>query len=312
MHKTSAPASQELQPVLALMRSRYREMSPAQRALADYVLEQPYQAAFASASQIGRTVGLSSATVVRFAESLGLTGYVHLQRLAREGMSREMDTVTQMKRASRLAKGESLLDKALRADIANLERTREQVSEQTFQRAVRLLVGGRTIHIAGFRSTYSVAHLLAFNLEMIGRRTRLLIPGFGDLPEQLLAMTKGDVCVVIGFRRYTRQTMDVLRAAREAGVPSIAITDSDLSPLGEIADLSLPVSVRFPAFFESRVGALSLTNALAMGVAMETRRTALESLRRREKAWDAHGTYLSEGMDGEHRSRLRAFEAMPG
>ena len=312
MNKTLASGPHELRPVLALMRSQYRVMSPAYRELADHVLEYSYQAAFASASNLGRAVGLSSATVVRFAESLGLTGYTHLQRLARESMHREVNTVSQMKSLSRLSKGESVLDKTLRADIENLGRTRELVSEQTFQRVVRLLAEAQTIQIAGFRSTYSVAHLLAFNLAMIGRRTSLLMPGVGDLPEQLLRMRSDDVCIVISFRRYSRQTMDVLHAARECGAKSIAITDSDRSPLNDVADISLPVSVRFPAYFESRVGAISLTNALAMGVALATRRTTLESLRRCEQAWKDNGTYLREGVNGEHKSRLRAFEFMKG
>src|SRR5438128_9299333 len=89
----SRPQPESIERALQTMRARYREMSGSQRRLADYMLEKPYQIAFASAAKVGGDLGISSATVVRFAEFLGLSGYADLQELARKGVAREASEV---------------------------------------------------------------------------------------------------------------------------------------------------------------------------------------------------------------------------
>lgn len=295
---------------LATMRARYKEMSGSQRRLADFMLEKPYQIAFASAAKVGGDLGVSSATVVRFAEFLGLEGYADLQALAQRALHREISEVTEFKRKSSVLTGESILHKSLRADIESIERTGELVTEATFDKAVQLIAKARSIHIAGFRSTYGLAHQFAFNLNLIGRRALVLAPGVGDLPEQLLQMRAGDVCIAISFKRYTAQIREVIEYAHEAGVRIIAITDSELSPIGDLADISLPVAVKFPSFLESRAASLSVINSLMTGVALLLRRATSESLSRHEALWARYETYAEESAIRSASSHMGAFEAL--
>jgi len=295
---------------LATMRARYKEMSGSQRRLADFMLDKPYQIAFASAAKVGGQLGVSSATVVRFAEFIGLEGYAHLQELAQRALHREISEVTQFKRKSTVLTGESILHKSLRADIESIERTGELVTEAAFDNAVDLIAKARVIHIAGFRSTYGLAHQFAFNLNLIGRRALVLAPGVGDLPEQILQMRAGDVCIAISFKRYTAQIRQVIEYAREAGVPIIAITDTEHSPIGELAAVSLPVAVKFPSFLESRAASLSIINSLMTGVALRLRRATSESLSRHEVLWTRYGTYAEEPAIRTASSHMGAFEAL--
>jgi DNA-binding MurR/RpiR family transcriptional regulator len=295
---------------LATMRARYKQMSGSQRRLADFMLEKPYQIAFASAAKVGGDLGVSSATVVRFAEFIGLDGYADLQALAQKALHREISEVTEFKRKSSVLTGESILHKSLRADIESIERTGELVTEATFDKAVQLIAKAHVIHIAGFRSTYGLAHQFAFNLNLIGRRALVLAPGVGDLPEQLLQMRAGDVCIAISFKRYTAQIREVIEYAHEAGVRIIAITDSELSPIGELADISLPVAVKFPSFLESRAASLSVINSLMTGVALLLRRATSESLSRHEALWARYETYAEESAIRSTSSHMGAFEAL--
>ncbi|MBI2160943.1 MAG: MurR/RpiR family transcriptional regulator [Candidatus Rokubacteria bacterium] len=285
-------------------------MSPAYRRLADYFVERPYELAFLSAADLGRSLRLSAATVVRFAESLGLRGYSDLRAILRAGLRHEFSTVVRLERTSRASGGESLLRRSLGADIANLERTGELVADPAFQRAVDILSKARVVHFVGLRSTLGLAHVFSFYLDMIGRPTRVIVPGVGDLVEQLLGVRPEDAGVAISFRRYTRQTVEVFREVERAGASTVAITDSELSPLAEFADVCLCVGVRFPSFFESFVGALGLINGLLTGIALARPRETREALRRREAAWAQANTYLDGAFPGGFRTRVEAFEAI--
>ena len=292
--KGAQPQDESIERVLQTMRARFKDMSESQRLLADYMLENPYDIAFTSAAKVGRELGLSSATVVRFAEFLGLDGYPDLQELARKAVARQVSEVAQFKSMTGVLTGASVLHKGLRADIESIQRTGELLSEATFEKAVRLVAGAQVVHVAGFRSNYALAHQFVLNLNLIGRRARVLSPGVGDLPEQLLQMRAGDVCVVISFRRYTAQIRDVLAHAKRARVPVVALSNSEVSFVAEGADVLLPVAMKYPSLLESRVAALSVMTSLMTGIALVHPKATAESMSRHEVMWARMGTYLDD------------------
>lgn len=298
--------------VLARIREGYKDMTPTYRAVAEYVLEHHQELAFASAARVGKLAGISPATVVRFAEHLGLSGFTELQGLARQALRQDVDTVSQLKRTTRGRDPHSILEMGLRADIANLEGTLDRLAEPTFARAVEILARANTIHLIGLRSTFGLVRHFEFYLGWIGRRAAVLRPGIGDIPEQIMAVRPGDACLGLSFRRYTRETVEIFKETKRAGATTVAVTDSELSPLAEHADLALIVPVKYPAFFESRVAALSLMNALMLGVAFATRKQTLEALKHHEEAWVRRETYVNENFRGRFNAEIEAFAARSG
>jgi DNA-binding MurR/RpiR family transcriptional regulator len=172
-----------------------------------------------------------------------------------------------------------------------------------------MLAAARTVHLIGLRSTHGLVQHFAFYLGWIGHSARILAPGIGDLPEQLLAVAPGDVAVAFSFRRYTRETVEIFAAAKAAGASTIAISDSALSPLAQNADLTLAIPVEFPAFFESRTATLCIINALVLGIALTRRRETLAALKRHEGAWSANATYTNADFLRRFTADVAAFDA---
>jgi DNA-binding MurR/RpiR family transcriptional regulator len=119
-----------------------------------------------------------------------------------------------------------------------------------------------------------------------------------------MEISSDDVCIGISLWRYSRQTLSIFESARDRGATTIAVTDTDISPLGAMAEITLIVPVDSPAFFESKVAAFSVLSALMLGVAIETRESTLESLRRRELEWKRHSAF--EPQQPYRRSRYDA------
>ena len=296
---------------LARIRADYRGMTPSYRGIAEYVLEHPYELVFTSAARLGALARSSGATVVRFSELVGLTGYAHLQRLAREAVHRHADTLSKLENTEELSRSGTIPESTITADIANLERTRTGISEAAFQSAVDLLNRASAVHVVGLRSNYGLAHLLSFNLNMIGRNADCMIPGIGDLPEQLIRVDKGSAVVAISFRRYARETVELIRQLKAKHLPIIAITDSELSPLAELATVSMTVAVTLPSVLESQTAAMSVCNALVTATALANRRLTIKALRQREEAWAKCHTYFNDTYASGFKSRLETLAAMP-
>ena len=68
------------QDILALIQENGHTFSKGQKKIASYILESYDKAAFMTASRLGKKVGVSESTVVRFAAELGFEGYPDMQR----------------------------------------------------------------------------------------------------------------------------------------------------------------------------------------------------------------------------------------
>ena len=80
--------------ILSLIQENAYKFSKGQRAIAAYISRYYDKAAFMTANKLGKTVGVSESTVVRFASELGYDGYPGMQRALQE-MIRSRLTSTQ-------------------------------------------------------------------------------------------------------------------------------------------------------------------------------------------------------------------------
>ena len=100
-------------------------------------------------------------------------------------------------------------------------------------------------------------------------------------------MEETDVLVTVDLRRYDRWLVDAARTAAKAGVWTVSIADSVLSPVAACAQRTLVVTAAGAGPFDSHVGTLALMNVLVAGAAIQLRGVATERLDRAEAAWRA-------------------------
>ena len=70
--------------ILSALREKEPTFSKGQKRIARYITEAYDKAAFMTANRLGKTVGVSESTVVRFAVDLGFDGYPSMQKAMQE------------------------------------------------------------------------------------------------------------------------------------------------------------------------------------------------------------------------------------
>lgn len=267
-------------------------MSRNQRTIAEFIMARPEECAFLTAGELGRRVGISESTVVRFAVAVGFPGYPELQRAMQEELKQRLSTVERMQ-AGR--EGIRQLSDTLQAvwqnDVANVNRTFQNLPKDDFDRAVSMLAEARRVYVIGLRTSACVAVLLTTALQYLGKEALRIDMGIGDFWERLDMAGTDDVVVGVSVPRYTRWTMEMLRFARDKSVQTIVLTDNPVSPLAEFADVTLPAVTDFNAFVESFVAPLSVVNAIILGVALHDEARTLHVLRQRETLWRERELY---------------------
>ena len=168
-----------------------------------------------TAAKLGQAVGVSESTVVRFANSLGYSGYPELQRELQE-MLRARLTGTQRMELTGQLPNSKLFEKVLKTDSDNIRLTLNEIDTQAFEDAVQTI-------IMGVRSAHTIAYILGYYLDFILDNVRTVTDASSDNIEQLIHIGQGDVFIGISFPRYSKRTVDAMCYAKARGAKCIGI-----------------------------------------------------------------------------------------
>ena len=268
------------------------KMSKGHKLIANYILSHYDKAAFMTAQKLGKTVGVSESTVVRFASELDFDGYPALQRSLQDLMRNKLTAVQRIEVTSDHMTREDVLERVLTLDIEKIRKTLEETSKEDFNKAVDKIISCNTIYIIGARSAAPLASFLNYYFNMIFPHVKLIRnTTTSELLEQVMHIDEKDVIIGISFPRYSKQTAKMLEYASNSGANVIAITDSVDSPLAQYADNLLLARSDMASFVDSLVAPLSLVNALIAAVSISNVDKVSKSFEHLERIWEQYDVY---------------------
>ena len=278
--------------ILALLQDKAPEFSKGQKRIAKYITEAYDKAAFMTANKLGKTVGVSESTVVRFAVDLGFDGYPSMQKAMREMVLNRLTSVQRIEVASDRYGDQDVISTVLHSDMEKLRRTGETVSRESFQASVNAILKAKRIYILGVRSVAPLANFLGYYLNYMFNNVHVISgASAGEMFERIVGVTPEDVIIAFSFPRYSASTTKGARYCRSAGATVIGFTDSELSPLGQVSDYVLLAKSDMVSLVDSLVAPLSLVNALIVAVAAKREKELSQTLANLEKIWDEYDVY---------------------
>lgn len=226
--------------------------------------------AVTSAQELGKDIGVSETTIIRFCYSLGLSGYAELQKLIRNQLIYESSSLNEY-HSSKLeaANQPNFMAQVMGQDIISIEKTMKNLSNEDFSKTVDKLAAADNVLISGHRLSFSAAHWLTFTLRLVREEVHLYRPDTDDIFLLLNKMTENSVFVAISFHRYVKETVKITEMAKKAGAFVIGVTDSELAPIAEYADILLPISTPRTSTIDTAPVLFSLLNSLVAGVSIK-------------------------------------------
>ncbi len=266
--------------------------SKGQRLIARYIMEHYDTAAFMTASKLGKVVGVSESTVVRFAVEIGYSGYPELQQAMQEMIRNRLTSVQRLEHTAAGYKIEDLLDATLDQDIDIIKRTKEVLSHEQFYAAADAVTKARKIFILGAGSSLALATFLHHYMDLItGEAVLINATSEAQILQQMVNLTEEDAVIGISFPRYSKKAVTAIKYAADRGAATIAITDSPIAPIAAAAKYTLQARSDMVSFVDSLVAPLSVINALIVVSAISRKDEVAKTLQSLEKIWDQYGTY---------------------
>ena len=160
--------------ILTIIQSNLPSFSKGQKLIAKYIIESYDKAAFMTASRLGKTVGVSESTVVRFAVELGYEGYPSMQKALQAMILNRLTSVQRIEVTNDRIGDQDVVSMVLQTDVDKIRMTNETVDRAAFEAAVNAIVKAENIYILGVRSSASLATFLGFYFNYMFDNVRLV------------------------------------------------------------------------------------------------------------------------------------------
>lgn len=266
-------------------------LSPSQARVAAVIRADPSVVLDSTINELAERCGTSVASVVRFCRSIGFSGYAQLRMsLATEIGKESAQFRGSISIGADIAETDSLAEiasKIASLEILAIEETLANLDIDELERAVSLIDGAERVLLYGLGASQFIAADLGHKLLRIARPAFVLSDPHEAWASASLPIP-GTVAIGFSHRGETIETIEFLRIAKEAGAPTIALTNAPESAFARAADCLLLTEAREPAFragaMVSRIAQLAVVDCVFTGVAQRRYAQTVEALRRSREA----------------------------
>ena len=282
---------------ISRINDKFNRMSKSHKKIATFIIDHYEQAAFMTASKLGKTVGISESTVVRFAYALEYEGYPEFQEALAEWVKDKLNSVQKIGAKYGKSTQSEILTSVLNADIEKIDDTIDHVDPQAFEAAVDIILNAKHVYLIGLRSCKPLAEFLHFYLNMIRSDVILLdSTSTSELFEQMLRINEKDAIIGISFPRYSMRTLKAMEMATDRNAKVITITDTIHSPMCLYSSCNMARS-DMVSIVDSLVAPLSLINALVVALCLKRPNEVKKNLETLESVWDNYQVYLKDEIN---------------
>lgn len=272
--------------LIQTIRRRYDSLSEAHKKVAEFVIDNLEKATFASLSDMAAQIGVSDATLIRFAQEFGFHGFKEFREHLADYIRKIIYTKLPAGDGGGRESG-SVVDRVAGADTRYIQRTMAGVDRDRFDRLVTSVVKAGRVFCMGWRISSFLAEFMAFQLRRLSYDTRAIIRERRTLLEQVLDLDKGDLLIVFDMMLYSTEVYEAVEyvGINRPGVQIVTVTNDPLAQIVQFADLSFFIDMAGHGEFSiiSLTAPMSFINATVEGVVQAEPKRAASSLTRYER-----------------------------
>lgn len=263
----------ESKSIFERIRAVYGDLSKQQKIVADAILDHYEETVLLNAKELSEKIGVSSATIVRFAQALHYDGYPDLAKELRQHFFEENSPMVKLRESFTGPSDRfETFRQVMELDQENIRLLDKQTTPQSLSDALELLLRSKNVVIIGGRTSFSLVHYAGFLFRQLDEKFDFFNSCSDDAIERLGSLKAKDCVFAISFHRYFKRTNDLAAYCNKKGIPVLGLTDNTQSPL--LANCSLAILAPNKAPFYSYVPAMVVLNALIAAFAKALKKSA--------------------------------------
>lgn len=255
------------------IRRNYAELRKSEKKVADYVLENEIMCGRISLVRLAERSGVSQPTVVRFVKALGFDGFKEFRYHIIEDIAnhREQQRYTGMMYGCPIKSDEDLKlipARVVASSVKVMENMLKSISGEEFEQTIHMLSSAHRIVICGVENSAAAARDLMIKLMYLGYDCRYDADSY---IQHILAasLTENDVMVGISYSGQSKDTVDIMKAAKKSGANTICITnfrDSRICKWGDVVLCSSQEQLMYGECIFSRSSQMVINDMIYTGL----------------------------------------------
>lgn len=247
-----------------LIKTLYKDMSPTEQSIADYIIENTNTIGHESISELANELDIADSTIFQFTKKLGFSGFKDF-KIAMLIQENKLTKISTHQDITENDNELSIAHKVFEANIATLTDTRELLTEKNLKEAAAIINNANRLYLFGLggseivaadgyhkflRSSISVFHSTDYHVQLM----------------EASQLSKDDCAIIISHSGRSKETIAIANLAKEAKAKIIVITSHANSPLAKLGDvifvsISSETEYRSEAL-SSRIAQLSILDSM--------------------------------------------------
>lgn len=265
------------------IQEKYNSLPKNQQKVAVYLIDNLDEIPFLSIHELSKSIKVSVASIVRFAQGVGFSGFNELRSEIASALKNQLNNKEIFPLFEKKEMKEDLLTEVANVDINNINNTLTLIERKTFNDVILRINDASRVFTAGLGISFLLSEILAYQLTQVGIDASALKHTHTLFHEQILFMTKKDLLIVFSFPPYSKETVDAAQFAKEKDIDVIAITNKQASPVTFFTKANLIVKSDNMLFTNSFAAISVLINAIATACAVKRKSRANKILKESEQ-----------------------------
>ena len=215
------------------LHQNYPQLTKSEKKVADYIINSGEKIIYSTLSDIKLKANVGDATIVRFCQKLGFSGFSDLKiEIAKENFNTaDTHTTTQ-----------HIQDESIQQLISVLQSTKNLLNQADLEAALALIQKARFIYIFGVGSSGNTSYDLETMFLRVGIQSKACVDPHMQAQVASL-LSEEDLVIGFSLSGKTKDTFDSLTIAKQNHAKVIAITNNRFSPIASLADIILQTTV---------------------------------------------------------------------
>lgn len=215
------------------IRGSFEGLTKSQQKLANFVVDNYRDVAFMTCAELGHALDVDQATVVRFAQALGYSGYTELLDEIQDIVKEELKTVHEIPEV--VSTPDQAFYKALLVEKANLDQLLAAIPAGTVNDIVDTLLAAKRIYLVGEGPEAYAADVFGWLLRNAGLPAYTVERDIVSRKMTFSNVGEGDLVVGVCYSARPVDTAKAVKFARENGANTLAIVASGTNPVAQAA-----------------------------------------------------------------------------
>ena len=261
------------------IQNKYETLPKNHRRIAEYFLDNFDRIPFLNVQELSEATTSSVASIVRFAQRTGFSGFGELRDEIAESLQDQLSKKEIFPLFEKEKLEDDLLTSVANLDIKNINDTLHNIERGNFNKAVEMILSAKRVYTAGLGISFLLSEILAYQLTQVAVDASSFRHTYSIFHEQILYLNNEDILIAFSFPPYSKETVDAAKFAAARNIKVISITNTEASPITFYSKANLVVNSENMLFTNSFAAISVLINAIATACALKNKSKAKKILK---------------------------------